>query len=80
MPVLESEWQSIVNRSAPKTRMIWRSGGFNTDFVEQVRVTVDGRIRRTKELLQFHPEWAARLHERDRVHTYGSFSIADLNL
>jgi S-adenosylmethionine-diacylglycerol 3-amino-3-carboxypropyl transferase len=48
--------------------------------VEEVRVTVDGRIRRTKELLQFHPEWAARLHERDRVHTYGSFSIADLNL
>jgi len=79
-PLLESEWQAIVNRSAPNTRMIWRSGGFNTDFVEQVRVTVDGRIRRTKELLQFHPEWAARLHERDRVHTYGSFSIADLRV
>ena len=79
-PLLESEWQAIVNRAATQTRIIWRSGGFNTDFVEQVRVNIDGRTRRTKELLQFHPDLSTRLHERDRVHTYGSFSIADLKL
>ena len=30
------------------------------------------------ELLKYYPEWAAELHEKDRVHTYGSFYIADL--
>jgi hypothetical protein len=29
--------------------------------------------------MTYHPEWAARLHAVDRVHTYGSFYIADLN-
>ncbi len=79
-PLLESEWQAIVNRAAPNARAIWRSGGFNTDFVQEVRVNVDGRTRRTKELLHFHTDLAKRLHERDRVHTYGSFAIADIKL
>jgi S-adenosylmethionine-diacylglycerol 3-amino-3-carboxypropyl transferase len=79
-PLLESEWQAIVNRAAPNARAIWRSGGFNTDFVQEVRVNVDGRTRRTKELLHFHTDLARQLHERDRVHTYGSFAIADLKL
>ena len=79
-PLLESEWQAIVNRARPGTRMIWRSGGFNTDFVNEVRVTVDGRTRQAGELLHYHPELSDRLHPLDRVHTYGSFSIADLSL
>jgi S-adenosylmethionine-diacylglycerol 3-amino-3-carboxypropyl transferase len=77
-PLLESEWQAIVNRAAPGSRMIWRSGGFNSDFVKDVRVTVDGRERRVGDLLEFDDELAARLHARDRVHTYGSFTIANL--
>lgn len=79
-PLLESEWQAIVNRARPGTRMIWRSGGFNTDFVNEVRVTVDGRTRQAGELLHYHPELSDQLHPLDRVHTYGSFSIADLSL
>ena len=30
------------------------------------------------ELLTYHRRLAAELHEKDRVHTYGSFHIADL--
>jgi S-adenosylmethionine-diacylglycerol 3-amino-3-carboxypropyl transferase len=30
------------------------------------------------EVLQPHEELARMLHPRDRVHTYGSFHIADL--
>jgi S-adenosylmethionine-diacylglycerol 3-amino-3-carboxypropyl transferase len=78
LPYLEAEWQAILQRAAPGCRVIWRSGGLQTAFVNEVRVTVDGRSRRLSELLCYHPEWAARLHASCRVHTYGSFHIADV--
>ena len=77
-PILEAEWQAIVRRAAPSARVIWRSGGVHTDFVEHVEVDVDGTLRRVGELLTYHRELAEELHEKDRVHTYGSFHIADL--
>jgi S-adenosylmethionine-diacylglycerol 3-amino-3-carboxypropyl transferase len=77
-PLLESEWQAIVDRAAPRARLIWRSGGFNTDFLDQVRVNVGGRTQGTREILDYDPALAARLHPLDRVHTYGSFHIAEL--
>lgn len=42
LPLLEREWQWIVRRAAPHTRLIWRSGGLRTDFVDRVPVTVNG--------------------------------------
>jgi S-adenosylmethionine-diacylglycerol 3-amino-3-carboxypropyl transferase len=79
-PLLESEWQAIVNSAAPGTRMIWRSGGLATDFIDRVEVEVAGRAYKAPQLLNYHPELAAQLHPQDRVHTYGSFYIADLRL
>ncbi|MFM7115300.1 MAG: DUF3419 family protein [Planctomycetota bacterium] len=79
-PLLEGEWQAIVNRAAPQTLMLWRSGGFNTDFIHQVKVQVNGKVRAADELLQYNKELAEKLHQLDRVHTYGSFYIADLKL
>jgi len=77
-PLLEAEWQAIVDRAAPRARLIWRSGGFNTDFLDDVRVTIAGRERGTREILAYDTDLAARLHPLDRVHTYGSFHIAEL--
>ncbi len=77
-PLLEAEWQSILDRATPNARILWRSGGLRTDFVDDVRVTKDGQLVRLSELLTHHPELAAELHEKDRVHTYGSFYIADV--
>jgi len=77
-PLLEAEWQAIVERAAPGARLIWRSGGFNTDFLDDVRVTIDGRSRSTAEILAYDRDLAARLHPLDRVHTYGSFHIAEM--
>jgi S-adenosylmethionine-diacylglycerol 3-amino-3-carboxypropyl transferase len=77
-PLLELEWQSILRRAAPQTRIIWRSGGLRTDFLDRVSVSTNGRMHKLPELLTYHPQLAAELHERDRVHTYGSFYIADL--
>lgn len=77
-PLLELEWQAILNRAAPGTRVLWRSGGLRTDFIERVQVTRGGQAVKLPELLTYHTEQAQALHQLDRVHTYGSFYIADL--
>jgi S-adenosylmethionine-diacylglycerol 3-amino-3-carboxypropyl transferase len=77
-PLLESEWQAICNRAAAGARIIWRSGGLQTDFIDQVYVRHHGELVRVSSLLNYNRELANRLHRQDRVHTYGSFYIADL--
>ena len=67
-----------VSVPAPKSRILWRSGGLSVDFVDPIKVQVDGKERRLGEMLTYHPGLAADLHAKDRVHTYGSFYIADL--
>jgi S-adenosylmethionine-diacylglycerol 3-amino-3-carboxypropyl transferase len=75
---LRGEWQAILNRAAPQARVLWRSGGLRTDFVDEVLVTVDGMPCQLGDLLRYRRELADDLHARDRVHTYGSFAIADI--
>lgn len=77
-PWLESEWQAILMRAAPNTRILWRSGGLRTDFIDEVVVKKGNEKVRLNELLTYDTELANRLHQLDRVHTYGSFYIADL--
>ncbi len=76
--LLEDEWQWIIRRAAPETRILWRSGGLQTDFVGRVQVVKDGTSCRINDLLNYNQELAEQLHVQDRVHTYGSFCIADL--
>lgn len=76
--LLESEWQAIINRAGPNTRILWRSGGLRTDFLNKVQVRVNGQSRELPDILKYHEQLAAELHPLDRVHTYGSFYIADL--
>lgn len=75
---LESEWQAIVKRAAQDCRVIFRSGGMKVQYVDPIRVNLAGRQRRVGDLLNYHHELAAELHKVDRVHTYGSFYVADL--
>ncbi|MCA9133459.1 MAG: BtaA family protein [Planctomycetales bacterium] len=77
-PLLELEWQAILERAAPNTRVLWRSGGLRTDFIDRVQVLRDGRQTKLSELLTYHQQQAEELHALDRVHTYGSFYITDL--
>jgi S-adenosylmethionine-diacylglycerol 3-amino-3-carboxypropyl transferase len=46
--------------------------------VDPVEVRLKGSRWRMGDLLSYRRELAAELHKRDRVHTYGSFYIADL--
>jgi len=77
-PLLEAEWQAILRRSALDARVIWRSGGMRTDYVDRVKVDVGGHSKELRDLLHYHRDLADQLHEQCRVHTYGSFHIADL--
>jgi len=76
--MLRREWEAILDRAAPGARAIWRGAGLDTAFVDRLTVTVDGREQPLSRFLRYHPELAADLHARDRVHTYGCFHIADL--
>ncbi len=75
---LQAEWQAIVERAATNAQLLWRSGGLRTDFVEGVEVTIRGTNRLVGTLLDYNRTLAERLHQVDRVHTYGSFHIATL--
>ena len=75
---LVSEWDAILSMAAPQTRLIWRSGGLNTDYINTVPVKVNGEQVPLGNLLTYDRSKAEELHRLDRVHTYGSFHIADL--
>ncbi len=65
---LAEEWDLILANSRPGTRIILRSAGMTTDFIPP-----SARAR-----LRFFPELTERLHARDRVGTYGSFHLAQV--
>jgi S-adenosylmethionine-diacylglycerol 3-amino-3-carboxypropyl transferase len=74
----EEEWQAIVDQAAPRARIIWRSGGLRADFIDRVEIRIAGKSRRVREILNYDRTLAEQLHPLDRVHTYGSFWIANL--
>ncbi|MFO0878029.1 MAG: BtaA family protein [Gemmataceae bacterium] len=76
--VLVEEWNAILSSAAPGARAIFRSAGLKVNFLDHLQVQHRGRNVELGTLLRYNPELAADLHQRDRVHTYGSFHIADL--
>lgn len=78
LPLLAEEWQWIVRRAAPQARIIWRSGGLESGFVDRLTIRAGAQTRAVGELLVYHPQMAEQLHAACRVHMYGSFHIADL--
>ncbi len=77
-PILARQWQAILNRAASGARLIWRSAGLRTEFVDRIEVTVEGKRQRLGHCLHYQRDLASKLHPLDRAHTYGSFHIADL--
>ncbi len=75
---LSEEWEAILAKARPGARVIFRSAGLKARYLDNVKVRYRGGLTPLNDLLRYHPERAAELHARDRVHTYGSFYIADL--
>ncbi|MCB9950842.1 MAG: BtaA family protein [Planctomycetaceae bacterium] len=76
--ILTTEWQAIVDKAAPGTKIIWRSASLDVDFIDPIEVERDGQKYKLGDLLTYDREMAERLHPIDRVNTYGSFYITDL--
>jgi S-adenosylmethionine-diacylglycerol 3-amino-3-carboxypropyl transferase len=75
---LQEEWNAILQSARPGARAIFRSAGLRVNYLDHLPVRHADRTHELGLLLRYHPELAAELHARDRVHTYGSFHIADL--
>ena len=75
---LQREWQAIVDRSRGNSRILFRSGGFKVEYVDPINVSIKGRDYCLGDILHYQHDLARELHLKDRVHTYGSFYIADL--
>jgi S-adenosylmethionine-diacylglycerol 3-amino-3-carboxypropyl transferase len=75
---LAAEWDAILAKARPGARVIFRSAAPRVTYLDHLRVRHRGREAALGHLLRYDRALADRLHERDRVHTYGSFSIADL--
>lgn len=73
---LAEEWNAIIERAAPNTRIIFRSANATPDYLNKVLLKPGGPY--LIECLKFHTELAQELQKRDRVHTYAGFHIADL--
>jgi S-adenosylmethionine-diacylglycerol 3-amino-3-carboxypropyl transferase len=75
---LMDEWNAILAKARPGARVIFRSAGLKVSYLDHLRVQFRGKETDLGGLLHYHPKLAADLHARDRVHTYGSFYVADL--
>lgn len=76
-PILQEEWQAIAEHTNTNSRILWRSAATKVDFVDPIEVQVDGTRTSLENLLDYQTDLARELHAIDRVHTYGSFYIAD---
>ncbi|HAY22737.1 MAG TPA: DUF3419 domain-containing protein [Desulfobacterales bacterium] len=65
---LEEEWQYIFHNSRPRAKILMRSAGLELDFLPP----------RIRSRLRFFPERTFPLHARDRVGTYGSLHLAQV--
>lgn len=72
---LDEEWQAILDRAAPRARILLRSAQAQPAWLDAVRV--GPRRRPLSDVLRFNDALAGALQPRDRVHTYAGFVIAD---
>jgi S-adenosylmethionine-diacylglycerol 3-amino-3-carboxypropyl transferase len=75
---LAQEWQAIVERAAPGSRVIFRSAHADPSYLKNLLVPLESGQRRLTDLLRFHRALARDLTRQDRVHTYAGFHIADV--
>lgn len=77
--ILREQWQMLLERSTPATKIIWRSASLKVDFVDSLPVKVKNQWGYVGDHLNYDYNTAQTLHAQDRVHTYGSFYIAKVN-
>jgi len=72
---LHRQWQQLVQLTEAGSKIIWRSASLKVDFIDPIPL-LDGRT--LASALKYDLSLSEKLHQLDRVHTYGSFSIAEV--
>jgi S-adenosylmethionine-diacylglycerol 3-amino-3-carboxypropyl transferase len=73
---LTAEWQAILDRSSPDARMLWRSLGLRTDYVNDIVIQHHGGPARLGDLLAYDVAAASRVRSLERVTAYGAVAVA----
>lgn len=76
--ILREQWQELIRHSTPDTRIIWRSASLKVDFVDSLPIKTQNQWSYVGDHLSYNTKKAQKLHTKDRVHTYGSFYIAQV--
>jgi S-adenosylmethionine-diacylglycerol 3-amino-3-carboxypropyl transferase len=75
---LRSEWGEILRVADTNARVIFRSGGYKVEYLDPMVIeSVTGNFNLGSKL-KYESELANQLHKIDRVHTYGSFYVAEI--
>lgn len=77
---LQQEWQSIVDNASPGAKVIWRSFGDGTDFIDTTPIEASGRRTNVGDFLSYDRAAANRLQAEERVNAYASFHVATMKL
>lgn len=77
LPQLRDEWQAIVDRAAPAARVLWRSLGVQTEFIDEIVVQRQG-ANSLRNLLTYDHNLAAKIRACERVTAYGFLGLAVL--
>lgn len=77
LPLLRDEWQAIVDRAAPAARVLWRSLGVQTEFIDELVVQRHGAHSLGK-LLTYDHNSVAKIRNCERVTAYGFIGLAVL--
>jgi len=75
--ILAEEWDQILSHCTPDAQFLWRSSAAEPVFVLNTEVNYKGKKRRIGDLVKLNPQTEA-LNKIDRVHTYTSFTAAQL--
>ena len=73
---LEREWEGLMRRMGPEAMILFRSAHVAPPFLDTM--TIGPKRTPLRERLAFRTEEAQALSRADRVHTYASFHIAEL--
>jgi S-adenosylmethionine-diacylglycerol 3-amino-3-carboxypropyl transferase len=75
---LEAEWQAILAHASVDCRILWRSLGLMSDFIEDLQLTQNGKVVRLGDLLEYDEPLQDVIRRSERVTAYGCVRLACL--
>lgn len=75
---LSAEWEEILRVADLDSKVIFRSGGYKVEYLDDLEVKDKVGTIKLGSKLKYDTNITKELHPFDRVHTYGSFYLAEI--